>query len=43
MVSSIMFSKKANKYDIYLTEEDKKLVQEDDQELIDFIDKTINL
>lgn len=42
-LSSIMFSKKANKYDIYLTEEDKKLVQEDDQELIDFIDKTINL
>jgi len=41
-LSSILFNKKANKYDIYLTEEDKKIGQADDKGFIDFIDKVIN-
>ena len=41
-LSSILFNKKANKYDIYLTEEDKKIGQADDMGFIDFIDKTMN-
>ena len=41
-LSSILFNKKANKYDIYLTEKDKKIGQADDKGFIEFIDKTIN-
>ena len=41
-LSSILFNKKANKYDIYLTEEDKKIGQADDKEFVDFIDEVIN-
>ena len=41
-LSSILFNKKANKYDIYLTEEDKKIGQADDMGFVDFIDKTMN-
>mgnify|MGYP002516973076 FL=1 len=42
-LSSILINKKVNKYDIYLTEEDKKIGQADDSEFIDFIEKTINV
>ena len=41
-LSSILFNKKANKYDIDLTEEDKIIGQADDKGFIDFIDKVIN-
>ena len=41
-LSSILFNKKANKYDIYLTEEDKKIGQADDKGFVDFIDEVIN-
>lgn len=41
-LSSILFNKKANKYDIYLTEEDKKIGQADDMGFVDFIDEIIN-
>lgn len=41
-LSSILFNKKANKYDIYLTEEDKKIGQADDIGFVDFIDEVIN-
>ncbi len=41
-LSSILFNKKANKYDIYLTEEDKKIGQADDKGFVDFIDECIN-
>jgi len=41
-LSSILINKKANKYDIYLTEEDKKIGQADDSGFINFIEKTIN-
>lgn len=41
-LSSIMVHKKLNKYDIYLTEEDKKNNQTDDSGYIDFISKTVN-
>lgn len=41
-LSSILFNKKANKYDIYLTEEDKKIGQADDMGFVDFIDECIN-
>ena len=41
-LSSILFNKKANKYDIYLTEEDKKIGQADDMGFVDFIDEVIN-
>lgn len=41
-LSSILVNKKANKYDIYLTEEDKKIGQADDSGFIEFINKTIN-
>ena len=37
-LSSIMIHKKLNKYDIYLTEEDKKNSQTDDSGYIDFIE-----
>ena len=40
-LSSILFNKKANKYDIYLTEEDKKIGQADDKGFVDFIDEII--
>ena len=40
-LSSIMIHKKLNKYDIYLTEEDKKNNQTDDSGYIDFIEKTL--
>ena len=40
-LSSIMIHKKLNKYDIYLTEEDKKNNQTDDSGYIDFIVKTL--
>ena len=40
-LSSILFSKKVNKYDIYLTEDDKKIAQDDDSGFIDFITKSI--
>lgn len=36
-LSSILINKKANKYDIYLTEEDKKIGKADDSGFIDFI------
>lgn len=41
-LSSILINKKVNKYDIYLTEEDKKIGKADDSGFIDFIEKTIN-
>lgn len=41
-LSSILINKKANKYDIYLTEEDKKIGQADDSDFIEFIDKVVN-
>ena len=41
-LSSILFNKKANKYDIYLTEEDKKIGQADDKGFVDFVDEVIN-
>jgi len=41
-LSSILVNKRTNKYDIYLTEEDKKIGQADDSSFIDFIVKTIN-
>ena len=41
-LSSIMVHKKLNKYDIYLTEEDKKNNQTDDSGYIDFISNTVN-
>lgn len=41
-LSSILINKKTNKYDIYLTEEDKKIGQADDSGFIDFIEKVIN-
>lgn len=40
-LSSILVNKRTNKYDIYLTEEDKKVGQADDSGFIDFIEKTI--
>ena len=40
-LSSILVNKKVNKYDIYLSEEDKKIGQADDASFIDFIEKTI--
>lgn len=40
-LSSILVNKKVNKYDIYLSEEDKKIGQADDAGFIDFIEKTI--
>lgn len=40
-LSSILVNKKANKYDIYLTEEEKKVGQADDSGFIEFIEKTI--
>ena len=41
-LSSILINKKLNKYDIYLTEEDKKIGRADDSVTIDFILKTLN-
>ena len=41
-LSSILVNKRTNKYDIYLTDEDKKMGQADDSGFIDFIVKTIN-
>lgn len=41
-LSSILVNKRTNKYDIYLTDEDKKVGQADDSGFIDFIVKTIN-
>ena len=40
-LSSILVNRKVNKYDIYLSEEDKKIGQADDSGFIDFIEKTI--
>lgn len=40
-LSSILVNKKTNKYDIYLTEEDKKIGQADDKGFIEFIEKTL--
>ena len=40
-LSSILVNKKVNKYDIYLSEEDKKIGQADDTGFIEFIEKTI--
>lgn len=40
-LSSILVNRKVNKYDIYLSEEDKKICQADDAGFIDFIEKTI--
>ena len=40
-LSSILVNRKVNKYDIYLSEEDKKIGQADDAGFIDFIEKTI--
>ena len=40
-LSSILVNKRTNKYDIYLTEEDKKIGQADDSGFIDFIVKTL--
>lgn len=42
-LSSILVNKRTNKYDIYLTEEDKKVGQADDSGFIEFIEKTILL
>lgn len=41
-LSSILINKKVNKYDVYLTEEDKKIGKADDSGFIDFIETTIN-
>lgn len=41
-LSSILINVKANKYDIYMTEEDKKIGQADDEGFIDFVDQVIN-
>lgn len=41
-LSSILINKKVGKYDIYLTEDDKKIGKADDSGFIDFIDKIIN-
>ncbi len=41
-LSSIMINKKLNKYDIYLTEEDKKVGRADDGNVINFILNTLN-
>jgi inosine/xanthosine triphosphate pyrophosphatase family protein len=41
-LSSILVNKKVNKYDIYLTEEEKKLGQADDRGFIDFIENIVN-
>lgn len=41
-LSSIMIYKKLNKYDIYLTEEDKKVGRADDSNIINFISDTLN-
>lgn len=41
-LSSILVNKKVNKYDIYLTEEEKKLGQADDRGVIDFIENIVN-
>lgn len=38
-LSSILINKKVNKYDVYLTEEDKKIGEADDSGFIDFIEK----
>lgn len=40
-LSSILFNKKAKKYDIYLTEEDKKIGKADDSGFINFIEKVL--
>lgn len=40
-LSSILINKKVNKYDVYLTEEDKKIGEADDSGFIDFIEKSI--
>ena len=40
-LSSILVNRKVDKYDIYLSEEDKKIGQADDAGFIDFIEKTI--
>ena len=40
-LSSILVNKKVNKYDIYLTDEDKKIGQADDSGFIEFIEKTL--
>ena len=40
-LSSILVNRKVNKYDIYLSEEDKKIGQADDAGFINFIEKTI--
>ena len=41
-LSSILINKQVNKYDIYLTEEDKKIGQADDKGFINFIEGVIN-
>ena len=41
-LSSIMINKKLNKYDIYLTEEDKKVGHTDDSNIINFVLSTLN-
>lgn len=41
-LSSILINKKLNKYDVYLTEEDKKIGQADDSEFINFIEENVN-
>ena len=41
-LSSIMINKKLNKYDIYLTEEDKKMGRADDKATMDFILNTLS-
>lgn len=40
-LSSILINKKVKKYDIYLTEEDKKIGQADDSGFIDFIERAV--
>lgn len=41
-LSSILFNKKANKYDIYLTKEDQEIGEADDMGFVNFIDECIN-
>jgi len=41
-LSSILINKKLNKYDVYLTEEDKIIGQADDSEFINFIEENVN-
>ena len=41
-LSSILINKKLNKYDVYLTEKDKKIGQADDSEFINFIEENVN-